>query len=315
MSQSLCLPLEPLPVARPWGGRRAAPRFGWRDAGPVGAGPIGEWWLASCHPGSVSPLADPARAGAADLPGFLAGPGRALGLPAAADFPLLVKFLDCEEVLSLQVHPDDATARRQGLPRGKTEAWHVLAAEPGASVWLGTAPGVTAAQLLERVAAGAGDDEIRALLRRVPVAPGDTLVVRAGSIHAIGPGLLIYEVQQSSDTTWRIHDWGRGRPVQLSQAREASRDLADEAPRRASDAAGWQELARTPAFTLRRARVEGELDVAPAGPFAILTSLGAGTLTAGGATLELRPGTTLLLVGPARLSGRGLNVLCTDAPT
>ena len=315
MSASLCLPLLPLPVARPWGGRRAAPRFGWSTPGPAGA-PIGEWWLASCHPGTVSPLAQPAAAGAADLPAFLAGPGRAFGLPAPADFPLLVKFLDCDAILSLQVHPDDATARRQGLPRGKTECWHVLAAEPGACVWLGTAPGVSAARLLERVAAGASDDELRTLLRRVHVAAGDTLVVPAGSVHAIGPGLLIYEVQQSSDTTWRIHDWGRGRAVHLPAAREACRDAAPETPRRAPPTPGrWTELACTPAFTLRGARVAGALDVTPAGPFAILTALaGCGSLSAGDATLDLQPGTTLLLVGPARLAGEGLEILCTDAP-
>ena len=311
MSASLCLPLQPLPVSRPWGGRRVAPRFGWTEKQAVG-----EWWLASCHPGAVSPLAGPARAdGVSDLAGFLAGPGRGLGLPAPEQFPLLVKFLDCEQDLSLQVHPDDATARRQGLPRGKTECWHVLASEPGACVWLGTAPGVSAAQLLDRVAAGAGDDEIRALLQRIEVQPGDTLLVRAGSVHAIGPGVLLYEVQQSSDTTWRIHDWGRGRPVHLPQARQASRDEAPATPRRADVRAGrWTELVSAAPFALRRARVADALDVAPAGPFAILTALaGRGTLRAGQQAHELRAGATALLVGPAQLTGEDLDLLCTDA--
>ena len=306
---SLVVELSPLPVARPWGGRRAGRRFGWAEQGREG---IGEWWLASCHPGAVSPLA---AQGSGDLAGFLAGPGRAQGLPPASEFPLLVKFLDCEEALSVQVHPDDATARAQGLPRGKTEAWHVLAAEPDACVWLGTAPGVTAARLLDRVAAGAGDDEVRRLLRRVPVRAGDTLVVRAGSVHAIGPGLLLYEVQQNSDTTWRIHDWGRGRPVHLKEARQAAIDHPPAEPTRSEPRAGWTTLAQTPAFGLRSARVQGALDVAPTGPFALLTALsGAGTLVVGGQELALRAGATALLVGPARLSGTDLHLLCTDAP-
>lgn len=306
----LALPLRPLPVLRPWGGRRAAPRFGWPETRAVG-----EWWLASCHPGSVTPL-EGERDGATDLGAWLAAHGAAAGLPAPADFPLLVKFLDCEEILSLQVHPDDACARRQGLPRGKTEAWHVLDAAPGACVWLGTAPGITCARLLERVAAGAGDDELRGLLRRIEVAPGDTLVVRAGTLHAIGPGLLLYEVQQSSDTTWRIHDWGRGRPVHLPQAREACQDHPPEQPTRAPDEPGrWVPLAATPAFTLRRARVEDALDVTPAGSLAVLTVLsGRGTLRSGDASLPLSPGASVLLAGPARLAGSGLVLLCTDAP-
>jgi mannose-6-phosphate isomerase len=306
---SLVLQLSPLPVVRPWGGRRAAPRFGWADAGAVG-----EWWLASCHPGSVSRLSPPAVA--PDLAAFLAGPGRAEGLPAPADFPLLVKFLDCEEALSVQVHPDDATARAQGLPRGKTEAWHVLAAEPGACVWLGTAPGVSGARLIERVQAGADDDEVRSLLRRVPVRAGDTLVVRAGSVHAIGPGLLLYEVQQNSDTTWRIHDWGRGRPVHLRQARQSVIDHAPEEPTRVQPHPGhWTALAITPAFELRAALVDGTLDVAPARRFALLTALaGEGRLDADGRQLALQPGSTVLLAGKASLTGSGLHVLCTDAP-
>ena len=306
---SLVVELRPLPVTRPWGGRRAAPRFGWADTRA-----IGEWWLASCQPGHVSPLAQPGIA--PDLAAFLAGPGRTQGLPAAADFPLLVKFLDCEQRLSLQVHPDDDCARRQGLMRGKTEAWHVLAAEPGACVWLGTAPGVGAARLLDRVAAGADDEEILALLRRIEVRAGDTLVVPAGSVHAIGPGLLLYEVQQNSDTTWRIHDWGRGRAVHLERARQASLDHPPQPPTREPLRAGrWTSLLSTPAFGLRRALVDGALDVAPEGPFAVLTALsGSGALAADGQELALRPGTTALVVGRARLTGTGLDVLCTDAP-
>src|SRR5205814_6284758 len=119
----------------------------------------GEWWLASCRPEAPTLLAG----GASSLAQWLDGPGRTLGGPSGAEFPLLLKFLDSDAILSLQVHPDDATAARHGLPRGKTEAWHVLHAEPGARVFLGTAPGVSCSRLLDRVAAGADDAEITAL--------------------------------------------------------------------------------------------------------------------------------------------------------
>jgi mannose-6-phosphate isomerase len=273
-----------------------------------------------------------ARGRRARRPGGLAGgPGARLGLPAPADFPLLVKFLDSEQLLSLQVHPDDAVAARQGLPRGKTEAWVVLEAEPGAGVYLGTAEGVAAATLLDRVAAGAGDDEVRSLLRRIEVGPGDVLLVRAGTVHAIGPGLAIFEVQQNSDTTWRIHDWGRGRPVHLAQARQAARDLAPpvvlRAAARGAAAAGagagagagaWQSLLATDAFTLRAARVSGRQALGVPRRYALLTVLeGHGRLSQAGrpeGRLELAPGDTVFVHEPAVLEGEALSVLVVDPP-
>ena len=313
------LALQPLPVDRPWGGRRVARRFGWDDSRPRG-----EWWLASCRDDARTPLRDAAPRAPADLAAWLAGPGRALGLPAPADFPLLVKFLDSEQLLSLQVHPDDEVAARQGLPSGKTEAWVVLEAEPGACVYLGTAEGVSAATLLDRVAAGASDDEVRSLLRRVEVRPGDVLLVPAGTVHALGPGLATFEVQQNSDTTWRIHDWGRGRPVHLEQARQSARDLGPPtvlrgAARRAAGAAtGWETLLSTGAFALRAAQVAGRLALEVPRGYALLTVLeGRGRLApdgGAGARLELAPGDTVFVHGPAALEGEALSLLVVDPP-
>lgn len=309
------LALQPVPVDRPWGGHRVARRFGWDDSRARG-----EWWLASCRDDARTPLRDGAPA---DLASWLAGPGRALGLPGPDDFPLLVKFLDSEQLLSLQVHPDDAVAARQGLPRGKTEGWVVLEAEPGACVYLGTAEGVSCGRLLDRVAAGAGDDEVRSLLRRIEVRPGDVLLVRAGTVHALGPGLAIFEVQQNSDTTWRIHDWGRGRPVHLEQARQAARDLGPPtvlrgaAGRAADGATGWVTLLATGAFTLRAARVAGRLALALPRRYALLTVLeGRGRVApeGDGARLEVAAGDTVFVHGPAALEGEGLSVLVVDPP-
>jgi mannose-6-phosphate isomerase len=317
-SKALAVPLAPHPVARPWGGRTLGPRFGWTEAGADrtgdGRGGIGEWWLASCHPSAVTSLRDSPLT----LPAWLDGPGRALGLSGAAAFPLLLKFLDCEEILSLQVHPDDAVATRQGLPRGKTEAWHVVQAAPGACVWLGTAPGVRSADLLDAVASGAGDDEVRALLRRVPVTAGDTLLVAAGTVHAIGPGLQLFEVQQSSDTTWRLHDWGRGRPVHLAEARQACLDHAPEHPRRAPGSGAFTTLIDEPAFALHSATVRGALSWAPSRGCGFLTVLdGRGEIADGGRVHVVRPGDTLLVSGEVSIAGHGpdgLQLLAVDGP-
>jgi len=134
----------------------------------------------------------------------------------ANGMPLLLKFLDAGDWLSVQVHPDDAQAAAlEGQPRGKTEAWIVLQADAGAQLISGLQEGTTPAMLREAVASHHLPD----LLVRTPVQAGDVLFVSAGTVHALGPGLLIYEIQQSSDTTYRFYDWDRpgidGRPREL----------------------------------------------------------------------------------------------------
>lgn len=297
--------LRPAAVSRPWGGRRVATRLRWPDGGGRA---IGEWWLASSHPSALT--------GLRDLPGhlgtFLDGPGRTRGCPSRADFPLLVKLLDADEVLSLQVHPDDVVARRHGMPRGKTEAWHVLAAEPDAAVWLGTADGVRASELLGRIAAGAAGDDLLPLLRRVPLRAGDTVLVPAGTVHAIGPGLLLYEIQQASDATYRLHDWGRGREVHLSAARDAAKDLPPPAVVRREPRAGERVvLLDEPAFVLSRAR--GGVALSLRGRYGVLTVIdGRGELSADGHRVAVEAGDTLLLLSPVQLSGGTLDVLLAE---
>lgn len=321
-TRPLCLPLQPLPVARPWGGRRVARRFGWRPAPDVvpghggeaaggAGGPFGEWWLASTYPGAVSPL----RGLDMDLGQWLAGPGAVLRR-RADDFPLLVKFLDTDQVLSLQVHPSDEVARRQGLPRGKTEAWYVLEAEPGAGVYVGCADGVSVGQLIDRIEAGADDDEVRALLRFVPLTAGDTLLVDAGTIHAVGPGLTLYEVQQNSDTTWRLYDWGRGREVHLAQAREAAIDHPPvQVVRRKPRGDEWSPLIRGTAFALWHARPGYEIGVSPTADFALVTLLaGHGEIVSHDEAHPVDAGDTLMVIGEATLLGDDLDLLHVEPP-
>ena len=134
-------------------------------------------------------------------------------------FPLLFKFLDAQKDLSVQVHPNDQQAAQLVPPdRGKTEAWIVLHAEPGSRIYAGLQPGVDRAALERAVADGTAD----ACLHCVPAQVGDCLLIPAGTVHAIGAGLVIAEIQQSSDTTYRLYDWNRvgpdGQPRELHVA-------------------------------------------------------------------------------------------------
>jgi len=134
-----------------------------------------------------------------------------------AEFPLLVKLLFPSEKLSVQVHPDDAMARAMGQPRGKTECWYVLEAEAGATIALGLGAGVTA----EAVRAAIGAGTLEELLEWVPVEAGEMVFVDAGTVHAIGPGVVLLETQQTSDATFRLYDYGRGRELHLKQGLRA----------------------------------------------------------------------------------------------
>src|SRR6266542_4510973 len=133
---------------------------------------------------------------------------------AAADPSLLLKLLFTNQPLSIQVHPDDAFAQAMGLPHGKTEAWYVLSAAPGAKVALGLSRRLTPQQLREAV----DDGSISDLVRWQAVLPDDIISVPAGTIHAIGAGLVIAEIQQRSDATFRLFDHGRQRELHIEQA-------------------------------------------------------------------------------------------------
>ena len=128
-------------------------------------------------------------------------------------FPLLLKFLFPEEKLSVQVHPDDATAQRFGEPWGKTECWYVAHAKRGSQVALGLKPGVTRAQFEQAI----HDKRAEELLNWINVYQGEMIYVAGGTVHTLGPGSVIMETQQQSDTTYRLYDYGRQRPLHLER--------------------------------------------------------------------------------------------------
>jgi mannose-6-phosphate isomerase len=128
-------------------------------------------------------------------------------------FPLLLKFLFPEDKLSVQVHPDDATAQRFGEPWGKTECWYVAQAKPGAQIALGLKPGTTVAQFEQSI----HDQGAEELLNWVNIYQGEMIYVAGGTVHTIGPGVILLETQQQSDTTYRLYDYGRPRPLHLDR--------------------------------------------------------------------------------------------------
>ena len=189
--------LEPQYRERVWGGQRL------KAADP----PVGEAWVA-CAESRVREGAAAGRTVAELAEAF--GPqllGREVFAAHGTRFPLLVKLLDCADWLSVQVHPDDAQAARLVGPGefGKTEAWHFIEADEGATVYAGVREGTTAEELAAAIRAGRVTD----VAERLEVSAGQTICIPSGTLHALGPGLLLYEVQQASDTTFRAYDWGR----------------------------------------------------------------------------------------------------------
>ena len=138
--------------------------------------------------------------------------------PPAPDLPILVKFLFTSARLSVQVHPGDDYARRHENSAGKTEMWHILRADPPGEIALGFREPLTRERLRQASLSG----EIENLLRWIPVAPGETYFTPAGTVHAIGGGLALVEIQQVSDVTYRLYDYGRPRELHLDKGVEVS---------------------------------------------------------------------------------------------
>lgn len=324
-------PREPLLFRRllkekVWGGSLLAPRLNLRL--PFD-GPLGETWELSDYPGEETKV----RGGSCDglslralmqehAPALL---GRSR-TTADGRFPLLVKLIDAGEDLSVQIHPPDGPKSPTGV--GKTEAWYVLDALPGAKVICGLRPGTTR----EAFEAAAGDARVRSHLHEVPVRRGDCVFVPAGQTHAILGGVLLCEVQQTSDVTYRMYDWdrpgldGKPRPLHLRQALEVvDYSLPPGATVRAAfrDEPGLREapLAACPWFRLAllRADAAGGLRVTDGLARACAVTAGSGRLMPVGAArfraLELREGDVALIpggLGEVRVEGDapdGLEIL------
>ena len=226
---------------------------------------------------------------------------------AAPEFPLLIKLLFPNDKLSVQVHPDDAQAHAIGQPRGKTECWYVLEAEPGATVALGLKPNVT----LEALAASAADNTMEDLIEQVPVSVGDMVFVDAGTIHAIGPGVVLLETQQTSDTTYRLYDYGRPRPLHLEDGLKVLRthtDAGKVTPQSIAQQNGTPAYTRLIAqkyFTVDRIDVPARINIDASSTTALpykpglssclITLSGTGILHTDAGSVELQPSKAVLI--------------------
>ncbi len=206
--------LRPQFHERVWGSLDLTPVY----SHGIDGSPIGEAWLTgdNCQvangPLAGRTLADVSREFRLRLVGEAAS--------SPSRFPLLIKFLFPKDKLSVQVHPDDEAAARVGQPCGKTECWYVLQAEPGAQIALGLKPGTTKTQVETAIR----ETRLEHLLNWIEVGPGDMFYVDAGTIHAIGPGSVIVEIQQNSDTTYRLYDYGRPRELHIEDGLRAAKE-------------------------------------------------------------------------------------------
>ena len=200
-----------------WGGKRLKTEYGKADAPEVTA----ESWELASHPDGECVAEDGPLAGMSmrDL-GRLDKEGIWGTACSEPNFPLMVKLIDAKENLSIQVHPSDATALRESGEQGKAEMWYVVDCEPQACLYFGFSKRVDTGEFLRR----AKDGSICEILNRVPVARGDVFYILPGTIHAIGGGIVIAEIQQNSNTTFRVYDYqrrgadGKLRPLHLDRA-------------------------------------------------------------------------------------------------
>ena len=207
------LKFQPVYKQRIWGGQKLREFFG-KDIPPLEK--IGESWELTDLPNDKSVITNGELAGKTLEAVIKKYPKEVMGNKNfAGPFPLLIKFLDAEDILSVQVHPDKETCRKTGKGEPKTECWYIVAAQAGAVIYKGLKKGVTKEQFAQAIEKGT----VAELLMKITVKKGQCHFLPAGTVHAIGAGLLIAEIQMPSDTTYRIFDWGRldhaGKPRQL----------------------------------------------------------------------------------------------------
>jgi mannose-6-phosphate isomerase len=304
------LTLEPQLVSPIWGGRKLAGRLSLPDPHPER---LGEVWLVY----EANRILDGAMAGRTLGEATLALGQDLVGSWSfrryGSRFPLLVKLLDTAATLSVQVHPDDAyaAAHEAGTGHlGKNEAWYILDADPGAEVVLGLKHPVDRDRFVDAARAGTLDG----LLERHPVAPGEAILVPAGTIHTIGPGITLYEIQQASDLTYRVYDFGRTDPgtgrqrdLHLDKALDvATLGPAIGASARSNRSVEGERLVGCESFVLDRVQVRGPTPrtTDPASVEILTVVVGRSRLGWDGGSLELAFGGTAVV--PAALGAYDL---------
>ena len=292
-----------------WGGEKLRQDYGIQSQ----LHPLAEAWVLSCHPDGPSVVATGPLAGKT-LPEYIQekGPG-CLGADCEkfTDFPILAKFIDAKGDLSIQVHPSNEYALAQEHQFGKTEMWYVLDCEPGATLYYGFQHQISREEFQQRIQ----DNTLTEVLNAVPVEKGDLFFIPAGTLHAIRKGIVVAEIQQNSNVTYRIYDYGRvgadGKPRQLhiQQALEVTQRTP---PQPDPDFHG--HLAQCPYFTVDVMEGRFTLDCGPESFVSVLVLEGTGILWEGDESMSLRKGESLFIpagAGQCRLEGDGLKCLVT----
>ena len=294
-------PIRFRPYLRPqvWGGRR----LGEELAKPLpGEGTYGESWELSDHPLHASVAdTDPyqgrtLRSLIEESPAGILGPGAS----GSARFPWLIKFLDAHDRLSIQVHPDSERVRELCPQEGsKTEAWYVIDRAPSGRIYAGLLPGINETRLRIALKAGCLEECLYAFRPK----PGDCIFLPAGTVHAVGGGVLMAEIQQTSDATFRLYDWnrrdekGRMRDLHIEEAMASIHwDQGPVKPRRVPPDAEHCELVRCPFFVIEHWHVRNDARLgAVGGPTVIVVLEGHGAWRGEGVYDEIRPGQVWLL--------------------
>ena len=302
-----------------WGGCRLKDEFGFTCEGEKAA----EAWVLSSHPDGASIVANGPLTGQS-LPQVLEqwGPA-ALGERAAAFsyFPLLIKLIDARDRLSVQVHPDNDYALANEGEYGKTEMWYVVDCEPGAKLIYGFNRGLTKEEFRQRIES----NTLEEVCNTVPVKKGDVFFIEAGTLHAIGAGILIAEVQQNSNTTYRVSDYGRlgadgkPRPLHVEKAVEVTQTVPPRKPYgsvgQVTPLAGGtvRPLASCEFFTTDLLQVNQQMRVGCMDSFVSLLCLeGEGNLEAAGMSLSLKKGSSVFLpAGMTALVTGDAQILCS----
>lgn len=303
-----------------WGGTRLKTEYGYRTTADIAA----EAWVLSCHKDGPSTVANGELAGQT-LPEVLELWGEeAVGRNAAAFpyFPLLIKLIDAKDRLSIQVHPDNEYALRVEGEYGKTEMWYVVDCEPGAELIYGFNRELTRDELRRRIE----DNTLTEVCNFVPVKKGDVFFIEAGTLHAIGAGILIAEVQQNSNTTYRVSDYGRlgadgkPRPLHVDKAVEVTKPEPPTYPygaigERQRIGGGWlRPLASCEFFTAELVEVEDTVKIGEDDSFvSILCLSGTGFMVGGSETAALGKGDSLFVPAGMEVdvSGR-CELLCSS---
>ena len=303
-----------------WGGERLKSEYGKH----TGLSPLAESWELSCHKDGPSTIVNGADAGRT-LAEYAARHPACVGTRHTDGvFPVLIKLIDAARPLSVQVHPDDAYAQRVEGEPGKTEMWYVVDAQPGAQLYYGFQRELTREEAARRIADGTLTD----VLNAVPVKAGDVFFIDAGTVHAIGAGILIAEIQQNSNTTYRVFDYGRlgadGKPraLHVEKALDVARLCPPERP---AGPMGKPEqngdctstlLAKCGYFTARLLDVAGSAPLCADGEsfHSLLCLSGSGAVVCGGGAVPFAKGDSLFLpagLGAYTIAGRTQLVLTT----